>query len=635
MVSELNAELRSAIHSRSTCARSLLWLVLISLTTAAGDAAAAIELQPVADGLSSPLYLTSAGDGSGRLFIVEQAGRIRILSGGELPDTPFLDISGRVRFGGERGLLGLAFHPSYPVNGRFFVNYTRDGPGGLETVVAEFAVSPGNANLALPASEQILLSFGQPFSNHNGGMIAFGPDGFLYIGTGDGGSGGDPQGNGQNLETLLGKILRIDIDLDAGSGSLFAVPPDNPFVGSPGRAEVWAYGLRNPWRFSFDRMTSRLFAADVGQNSREEVDVIVKGGNYGWNTMEGTLCFSPSSNCNTAGLILPIDEYGRGLGFSVTGGYVYRGPSAPSLWGKYVFADFGSGRLWALTEVSPGQWQREQLLATGLSISSFGEDDNGEVYVVDLGGSVWRIVEPGAPQPAVNAGGVVNAASFLPTPVAPGQIASIFGSSIGPSQGVGTRLDSFGRVDSLLAETLVLFDGVPAPLFFVRTDQINAQVPYAVAGQTSTAMQVHYKGVPTNPVTLPVTESAPAIFALAGGTGQGVIFNQDMTLNSSANPAPRDSIVVFYATGEGQTNPAGIDGKLAEEPFPPPLLPVSVMIGGLLAEEILFAAAAPGLAGLLQVNARIPAGVVPGVAVPVTLTIGNASSQPGLTLAVE
>ncbi|MCZ6492022.1 MAG: PQQ-dependent sugar dehydrogenase, partial [Acidobacteria bacterium] len=268
--------------SRSTCARSLLWLVLISLTTAAGDAAAAIELQPVADGLSSPLYLTSAGDGSGRLFIVEQAGRIRIFADGALLDTPFLDISGRVRFGGERGLLGLAFHPSYPANGRFFVNYTRDGPGGPETVVAEFAVSPGDANLALPASEQILLSFRQPFSNHNGGMIAFGPDGFVYIATGDGGSGGDPQGNGQNLETLLGKILRIDIDMDADSGSLFAVPPDNPFVGNAGRDEVWAYGLRNPWRFSFDRMTGRMFAADVGQNSREEVDVIVKGGNYGW-----------------------------------------------------------------------------------------------------------------------------------------------------------------------------------------------------------------------------------------------------------------------------------------------------------------------------------------------------------------
>ncbi|MCZ6491783.1 MAG: PQQ-dependent sugar dehydrogenase, partial [Acidobacteria bacterium] len=475
-------------------------------------------------------------------------------------------------------------------------------------------------------------SFRQPFSNHNGGMIAFGPDGFVYIATGDGGSGGDPQGNGQNLETLLGKILRIDIDADAGS--LFTVPPDNPFVGNPGREEVWAYGLRNPWRFSFDRMTGRMFAADVGQNSREEVDVIVKGGNYGWNTMEGTLCFSPPSNCNTAGLILPIDEYGRDLGFSVTGGYVYRGPSAPSLWGKYVFADFGSGRLWALTEVSPGQWQREQLLETGLSISSFGEDDGAEVYVVDLGGSVWRIVEPGAPQPAVNAGGVVNAASFLLAPVAPGQIVSIFGSGIGPGQGVGGKLDPSGRVDSLLADTMVLFDGVPAPLFFVRADQINAQVPYAVAGKTSTAMQVHYKGVPTNPVTLPVAGSAPAIFALVGGTGQGVILNQDMTLNTSANPAPRDSIVVLYATGEGQTDPSGMDGNLAEAPFPEPLLPVSLSIGGLLA-EILFAAVAPGFAGLLQVNARIPAGVVPGDAVPVLLTIGNAASQPGLTLAVE
>ena len=620
-------------HSRFTvpAARAVVaslagWLAFLFPS---GDARAAIELETIVSGLSAPLYITSAGDDS-RLFILEQGGRIRILSGDSLLATPFLEISDRVRFGGERGLLGLAFHPSYPANGRFFVNYTRDGASGLETVVAEYGVSPENANLAVKGSEEILLSFRQPFSNHNGGMLAFGPDGFLYIGTGDGGSGGDPQGNGQNLETLLGKILRIDVD----SGTPFAVPPDNPFVGEPGRDEIWAYGLRNPWRFSFDRVTGRLMAGDVGQIRLEEIDIIVKGGNYGWNIMEGTLCFSPPSNCNTSGLIPPIHEYGRDLGISVTGGYVYRGPSAPSLWGKYLFADFGSGRLWALTEISLGQWQREQVLSTGISISSFGEDESGELYVVDYNGTVRRIVDPDIPQPAVNEGGVVNAASFLPGPVVPGAIVSIFGLGIGPDQGTGAKLDPSGRVDNFLADTWVLFDGTQAPLFYVQANQINAQVPYAVAGKTSTVMQVTHKGARTDPVTLSVTDTAPAIFALAGGTGRGAIFNQDLTLNSASNPAPRGSFMVLYATGEGQTVPAGIDGTLAQAPSPVPLFPVSLSIGGFPA-DIVFAGSAPGFAGLLQVNARVPMEVFPGSAVPVSLTVGNASSQPGITMAVE
>ena len=608
------------------------WLAFI---ISSGDARASIELKTIASGFSAPLYITAAGDG--RLFIVEQGGRIRILSDGTLLETPFLDIADRVVVGVEAGLLGLAFHPNYQINGRFFVNYVRDGPNGLETVVAEYAVSPEDANLALKASEKIVLRFQQDTDHHNGGMLEFGPDGFLYIGTGDGGIHQDHLGRAQDLGTLLGKILRIDVDSDTP----YAVPPDNPFVGAPGRDEIWAYGLRNPWRFSFDRLTGRLIAGDVGRTSREEVDLIVRGGNYGWNIMEGTLCFQPATNCSTDGLILPIHEYDHDPECSITGGYVYRGTAIPSLWGKYVFADFCSGRLWTLTEVSPGQWQREPLLDTGFLVSSLGEDETGELYVVRYkflvsppDGTVHKIVRTDLPQPAVNEGGVVSAASFLPGPVAPGEIVSIFGLGIGPDQGAAARLDPSGRVDSFLADTLVLFDGIQAPLFYVQANQTNAQVPYAVAGKTSTVMQVVYKGARTDPVTLSVADTAPAIFALAGGTGPGVIFNQNLTLNSASNPAPRGSFMVLYATGEGQTVPAGMDGTLAQAPSPEPLFPVSLTIGGFPA-DIVFAGSAPGFAGLLQVNAQVPMEVTPGSAVPVSLTIGNASSQPGITMAVE
>jgi len=345
-----------------------------------------VALRRIAIGLTQPVYVVHAGDGAGRLFVVEQAGVIRIVRDGQLLRAPFLDVRRRVIAGGELGLLSVAFHPRYATNGRLFVNYTTDG-GNLRTVIAEYRVSAGNPDVA-DVAERVLLEIAQPFRNHNGGLNLFGPDGMLYVGMGDGGSGGDPFNNGQRLDALLGKLLRIDVD----GATPYRTPPNNPFVGrGSARGEIWAYGLRNPWRFSFDRGTGRLFLADVGQNAWEEVDLVEKGQNYGWNIMEGTHCFNPPTDCNTNGLRVPIAEYGRADGCSITGGYVYRGPRIPGLVGRYLFGDYCSGRVWALSETAPGRWAAAQLLETGLRISSFGEDQDGEIHIVDHSGGVYVV----------------------------------------------------------------------------------------------------------------------------------------------------------------------------------------------------------------------------------------------------
>jgi glucose/arabinose dehydrogenase len=374
--------------------RSLSSLLVLGLLIAASEpgSAQSVSLRPVASGLASPVLATHAGDGSGRLFILEQPGRIRIIRSGQLLQQPFLDIRSKIDSGGERGLLGLVFHPNFQENRRFFVNYTRTTGGQLGTVVAEYRASAGNPDSA-DSEEKIILEFDQPFSNHNAGHLAFGPDGFLYIATGDGGSGGDPEGNAQNLGTLLGKILRIDVDSTVPYDS----PPDNPLAGQEGaRPEIWAYGLRNPWRFSFDRLTDQLFAADVGQSNREEINIIVRGGNYGWNIREGNNCFPPSvADCRAAGLVPPIFEYAHSDGRSVTGGHVYRGQSTGSpLWGSYVFGDFVSGTVWALSRNEAGEWTRQEILRSGRAISSFGEDEKGELYLVGHGGTVEQIRFP-------------------------------------------------------------------------------------------------------------------------------------------------------------------------------------------------------------------------------------------------
>lgn len=351
-----------------------------------------LRAQLVALGLESPLDLQAAAGDRQRLFVVEQTGRIRLVKNGGLVETPFLDITSRVRSGGERGLLGLAFHPRYAESRRFFVNYT-DARGN--TRIAEYrAPSDDQAD---PASERIILEVDQPFANHNGGGLAFGPDGYLYIALGDGGSGGDPFGNGQSLATPLGKILRIDVD----RGQPYAVPADNPFVSQAGAlAAIWAYGLRNPFRIAFDRATGDLWIGDVGQSRREEVDVGLagrRGGeNYGWNVLEGSLCYEPASGCPTAGFVAPVLEYGHDEGCSVTGGVVYRGCRMPDLAGTYFYGDYCSAfvRSFRLENGRPVE-QRDWTAALGVSlgnISSFGTDADGEIYIVDHGGAVYRLV---------------------------------------------------------------------------------------------------------------------------------------------------------------------------------------------------------------------------------------------------
>lgn len=319
------------------------------------------------------------------VYIVEQPGQIISKNLKRPQEEPqiVLDITDRVYdVEGEQGLLGLAFHPKHP--NQAYVNYTTE----THTVISRFDSDSDSAKEGLfdPASERVLLTFEQPYANHNGGQLAFGPDGYLYIATGDGGSGGDPHNNGQNLNSLLGKILRIDVDREE-DGLAYAIPSDNPFIGR-GEPEIYAYGLRNPWRFSFDEKTGKLWAADVGQNRYEEINRIEKGGNYGWRIQEGTECFNPKSGCEPSGLEQPVFTYGREEGVSVTGGYVYRGEKLPDLQGWYVYADYGSGKVWALRQGSDGQVENRTLMESGENITSFGVDSSREIYVCTQEGQI-------------------------------------------------------------------------------------------------------------------------------------------------------------------------------------------------------------------------------------------------------
>lgn len=373
------------------------WLTLFCALTALTAAGDEIALRQYASGLSSPVAITNAGDS--RLFVTLQRGRIMIVDHGTVAPQPFLDISTLVSCCNERGLLSVAFHPQYQTNGFFFVDYTNTNG---DTTIARYNVSSTGANRADPASARILLVIAQPYANHNGGQLQFGPDGYLYIGMGDGGSAGDPENRAQNLNSLLGKMLRIDVD----SGTPYAIPPTNPFNGRSGvQHEIWAYGVRNPWRFSFDRLSGDLWIADVGQDTWEEIDLQPRsstgGENYGWRVMEATHCYPPkATGCQSPALTLPIIEYSHADGScSVTGGYVYRGTSYPRLNGTYFYADYCTGVISGATRNADGTWSSHSLARPGFAITTFGEDARGELYVADYNHGLIYAITDAVPVP--------------------------------------------------------------------------------------------------------------------------------------------------------------------------------------------------------------------------------------------
>jgi glucose/arabinose dehydrogenase len=380
--------------------------LLVSLAAPLGAAEPALSLELVVGGLSDPLIIANAGDGSGRLFIGEQDGLVWIWDGNQLLSTPFLDVTAQSVSGGEQGLLGLAFDPDFEANGLLYVHYSApDDTGDPQidhfTTISRFTVDGADPNQVDPTSEAVLLRYPQPYWNHNGGGIVFGPDDFLYVGLGDGGSVGDPANRAQNVNQLLGKILRIDPqgdDFPSNPNRNYSIPPGNPFVGSPGEDEIWALGLRNPWRFSFDRSTGDLFIGDVGQYDWEEIDLEPAaspgGANYGWRCYEGNHPYN-TTGCGAPGeYVFPILEYSHGQGCSVTGGYRYRGVAFPNLQGTYLYADYCTGTIWGAT-TDGSTWSSAPLLASLLNVSTFGEDEAGELYLAAHGipGAVYRIID--------------------------------------------------------------------------------------------------------------------------------------------------------------------------------------------------------------------------------------------------
>lgn len=491
-----------------------------------------LQLETFLTGLAAPVFITSARDSTNRLFILEPAGRIRVRQPGATTTTVFLDIAAKVLSGGERGLLGLAFHPQFSTNRRFFVNYT-DRPNG-HTVIAEYRASANNPNVA-DSAETILLTIPQPFSNHNGGMLDFGKDGFLYIGMGDGGSGNDPGNRAQNIEELLGKMLRIDVNTPNGAIP-YSSPATNPFFGNtPGRDEIFALGLRNPWRWSFDRLTGELYAGDVGQDAREEISIIKLGENHGWRALEGTRCTGLSpGNCGDPRYTPPIYDYphtGPGCSGSVTGGYVYRGTANTLTPGAYLFADYCHGTI----SVRENGTVR-QLFDTSLGITSFGEDEAGELYVVAGTGTIYRLVNA-PPRALAN----VSAGSYRGEVLAPESLVAAFGTGLA----TGTQTATSTPLPGALLETRVFVrdsEGTErqAPLFFVSPTQVNYQMPFGSAyGPARVSIINGHGAVATQTVTL--ARLAPALF----------------TLNASGRGLPAAVLVRIGINGEQTIEPIG------------------------------------------------------------------------------
>ena len=588
-----------------------------------GGSSQEIRTTQIASGIAAPTDIQSANDGSGRLFLVQQSGIVRIFHGGAVSSRPFLDIGAKTHADGERGLLGLAFPPGFAQKQRFYVDYT-DLNG--DTIIAQYRVSP-NADVADAASETVLLKIAQPFANHNGGQVRFGPDGYLYIGMGDGGSAGDPLGNGQNRGALLGKLLRIDVETEPAR---IRIPPDNPFVNVAGaRPEIWAFGLRNPWRFSFDRATGDLWIADVGQDSYEEVDFQPAsshgGENYGWNLMEATHCFG--SNCNppglTQGLTLPVAEYPHTQGCSVSGGFMYRGRSSPGLRGIYLYGDYCSGRIWGI-ERQGTAWVNRQLLASGFGITTFGEDEAGEIYVADgAAGAVYRI--DGSRAPRFSAAGVVNAASFVQG-IAPGSLATLFAAGVLDDPGV---LNASGiPVATTLGGISVTMNGVNAPILLMANrsgqEQINFQAPFELRGRSNAQVVVTRDGQSSAAAVVPVLDVQPAIYTTDGANAV-VVHNADYTLVTAQRPLVPGEFAFLYATGLGRVLNEPATGSGAPlSPLAPVISDVRMTLGGQPC-ELQYAGLAPGLVGVYQVNFQVPASSASGAQVLAIATAGSAS----------
>lgn len=587
-----------------------------------------IQLQLFAGGLSFPIFATSARDNSNRIFIVERTGKIQLMTPGTNAPlaTPFLDLTAKVltstNIGDERGLLGLAFHPQFKTNRRFFVNYTRRNDGA--TVISEFTASMANANVA-DTTEKPILTIAQPFSNHNGGMMDFGKDGFLYIGMGDGGSANDPGNRAQNNEELLGKFLRIDVDTPNGAVP-YSSPSTNPFFGAtPGRDEIYSTGWRNPWRWSFDRQTGELYAGDVGQNAMEEIDLVTLGGNYGWRVLEGTRCtnLGPAA-CTTPGFVAPIHEYAQSGGrCSVTGGYVYRGTRATLTPGTYVFGDYCTGEIFLRENGSV-----RMALDSPHSISSFGEDEAGELYVVHLGsganGAVYRIVNPNATAAAATS---VSAANFR-SPLARECISAVFGTDLA----VVTLPNSGGTLPTNLGGTQInVTDSAgasrAASLFFVSPTQANFLIPAGTAAGTATVTITNWSGVLSRG-TVQINPVAPGLFT-ANSSGRGVpaAVAERILANGSRTTVP---IATFDAT-QNQSVPVPIDLGTANDQvflaafgtgfrFRSALTAVTATIGGIPA-EVTYAGPQNDFVGLDQTNIRIPFSLAGRGEVDVVLTV--------------
>lgn len=596
------------------CATFCFW----TLQRSHAQANNVLQLEPFLTGLSAPMFITSARDSTNRLFILEQAGRIRVRQPGATTTTVFLDITAKVLSGGERGLLGLAFHPQFSSNRRFFVNYT-DRPNG-NTVIAEYKASASNPNVA-DTAETILLTIAQPFQNHNGGMIAFGPDGFLYIGMGDGGSANDPGNRAQNVEELLGKMLRIDVNTPNGAVP-YSSPASNPYFGNtPGRDEIYAIGLRNPWRWSFDRLTGALYAGDVGQDQREEISIIELGKNYGWRALEGTRCTGLSpGNCTDSRYTPPIYDYphvGGGCSGSVTGGYVYRGTAGTLTPGTYIFADYCHGTI-SVRENGAVRL----VFDTSLGITSFGEDEAGELYVCAGAGTIYRLVN-GPARDLAN----VSAASFRGEALAPESIVAAFGTGLSTA----TQSATTTPLPTALQETRVTVRDATgterlAPLFFVSSTQVNYQIPPGTAqGQARVTITSGVGAVSSQNIN--IARVAPAVFTL-NTTGRGlpaaVVLRVGLS-GQSTEPIAR----LNPATNQYEAIPIDLG------PVPEPVFLVlfgtgfrfvsaqsaaTATIGGENA-PVSFAGAQGSLVGVDQANISIPRSLIGRGDVDVVLTI--------------